>query len=154
MSPKANDKSTHHSVAVSGLRVISMCSFTRRDRVILTAGLSFGIGNLLVPTWSSYSASILHPPSLFCVWKAVTDRRFPLLLLSVFTYAGSNTALLGFLDSIIIILETPFLIAGIVCSLLNAILPDDPDSSILEMEEDADVEAGKEVELAEDSKRD
>lgn len=36
------------SVAVSGLKVISMCSFSRRDRMILAAGLSLGLGNLLV----------------------------------------------------------------------------------------------------------
>ncbi|SCZ88404.1 BZ3500_MvSof-1268-A1-R1_Chr10-2g02947 [Microbotryum saponariae] len=42
------------SVAVSGFRVLSYMSFTRRDRMILASALSLGLGNLLVPDWSSY----------------------------------------------------------------------------------------------------
>lgn len=42
------------SVMVSGVRVIAMNAFTRRDRIILTAAFSLGVGNLLIPTWSSY----------------------------------------------------------------------------------------------------
>lgn len=37
------------SVAVSGVRVLSYIRFTRRDRFILAAALSFGFGDLLVP---------------------------------------------------------------------------------------------------------
>ncbi|KAJ7253995.1 permease family-domain-containing protein [Mycena rebaudengoi] len=37
------------SVAVSGLRVLSFNQYTRRDRFVLSAALSFGIGDLLVP---------------------------------------------------------------------------------------------------------
>lgn len=37
------------SVAVSGLRVLSYIRFTRRDRFVLAAALSFGVGDLLVP---------------------------------------------------------------------------------------------------------
>ncbi|KAL8281041.1 hypothetical protein RQP46_006720 [Phenoliferia psychrophenolica] len=102
------------TVAVSGLKVISMCAFSRRDRMILASGLSLGLGNLLVDDWSSH----------------------------IFTYAGSNHALLGFLDALIIILETPFLIAGIVCSLLNALLPADPESLVQEAEDEDEVLAG------------
>ncbi|KAL8287462.1 hypothetical protein RQP46_003320 [Phenoliferia psychrophenolica] len=99
------------TVTVSGLKVLSMCSFSRRDRVILAAGLSFGLGNLLVSDWSSY----------------------------IFTYAGSNAALEGFLNALIIILSTPFLIAGIVCSLLNCTLPADPDSLVEEAAEEDEI---------------
>lgn len=59
------------TVAVSGLKVISYTPFSRRDRIILAAGLSLGFGNLLVPGWSSH----------------------------IFTYDGPNKALLGFLNS-------------------------------------------------------
>ncbi|KAM0753435.1 xanthine/uracil permease [Meredithblackwellia eburnea MCA 4105] len=116
------------TVAVSGLKVISMCKFTRRDRIILASGLSLGIGNLLVPDWSSY----------------------------IFTYSGDNHALLGFLDSIIIILETPFLIAGIICSLLNAILPhDEAETVVVDENDDESVTppAGKQSSDAEDLKQ-
>jgi hypothetical protein len=37
------------SVAVSGLRVLSYVKYTRRDRFILAAALSFGVGDLLMP---------------------------------------------------------------------------------------------------------
>lgn len=126
---------------VSGLRVIALTSFTRRDRVILAASLSLGVGNLLVPDWSSY----------------------------IFTYSGSNGALIGFYNSrkfyiivrnhffsrrlifwpsflsVIIILSTPFLIAGIVASLLNSTLPEDSDSIIEDVDVD-ELETGQSVE--------
>ena len=66
--------------------------------MVLAAALSFGLGGLLVDDWSSY----------------------------IFTYDGSNSALKGLFNSIVIVLSTPFLIAGIVASLLNAILPAEP----------------------------
>lgn len=37
------------SVAVSGVRVLSLVQLTRRDRFVLAAALSFGVGDLLVP---------------------------------------------------------------------------------------------------------
>jgi len=37
------------SVATSGIRVLSQIDFSRRDRFVLAAALSFGIGNLLKP---------------------------------------------------------------------------------------------------------
>ncbi|KPV72973.1 uncharacterized protein RHOBADRAFT_17422 [Rhodotorula graminis WP1] len=87
------------SVAVSGLKILSTASFSRRDRVILAAALSFGLTTMLVKDWTSY----------------------------IFTYKGGNAALKGFMNSLIIILSTPFLIAGIIASLLNATLPLDAD---------------------------
>lgn len=107
--------------------------------MILASALALGLGNLLVDDWSSY----------------------------IFTYDGGNTALKGFMNSIIIVsglllpsepqqlivtlgvqvLSTPFLIAGIVASLLNAILPADPDSPPTHSDEDGDelerIEAAK-----------
>lgn len=85
------------SVAVSGLKVISTVTFTRRSRFLLALSLGIGVGNLLVPTWFSY----------------------------IFTYPenGPNGALRGFLDSIEIVVETPFLICAVVGIIANFILP-------------------------------
>ncbi|KAJ7351182.1 xanthine/uracil permease [Mycena albidolilacea] len=84
------------SVAVSGLRVLSYVRFTRRDRFVLAAALSFGVGDLLVPgIFTHLFDGVNHP----------------------------NKALQGFFDSIMIVLSTPFLSAGIVAATLNLILP-------------------------------
>ncbi|PCH40682.1 xanthine/uracil permease [Wolfiporia cocos MD-104 SS10] len=103
------------SVAVSGIRVLSYNRFTRRDRFVLAAALSFGIGDLLVPDIFSYLFNgIKHP----------------------------NKGLQGLFDSITIILTTPFLISGIVAVVLNLILPqedtphDDDDVEVLDVEAD------------------
>ncbi|GAA5822184.1 hypothetical protein JCM3770_005077, partial [Rhodotorula araucariae] len=88
------------SVAVSGLKILSTADFSRRDRIILASALSIGLATLLVKDWANY----------------------------IFTYSGGNSALKGFYDSLIIILSTPFLIAGIIASLLNATLPADPEA--------------------------
>ncbi|KAL0950318.1 hypothetical protein HGRIS_010293 [Hohenbuehelia grisea] len=84
------------SVAVSGLRVLAYNRFTRRDRFILAAALSFGFGNLLAPGIFTHLFDGVDNP---------------------------NRGLQGLFDSITIVLETPFLSAGIVASLLNVIIP-------------------------------
>nr|AOR51835.1 xanthine uracil permease [Phaffia rhodozyma] len=84
------------SVATSGLRVLSMLKYTRRDRFILAASLSFGLGNLLVPTWTTY------------LFEGVTS---------------TNAALQGFLSSLIIVVSTPYLSCGVIGVILNLILP-------------------------------
>ncbi|CCL99902.1 uncharacterized protein FIBRA_01927 [Fibroporia radiculosa] len=86
------------SVAVSGVRVLSYVRFTRRDRFILAAALSFGLGDLLVPDIFTY---------LFDGVK------------------NANNGLQGLFSSITIILSTPFLVSGIVALVLNLILPDE-----------------------------
>ncbi|EKM51797.1 uncharacterized protein PHACADRAFT_177210 [Phanerochaete carnosa HHB-10118-sp] len=84
------------SVVVSGVRILSYCHFTRRDRFVLAAALSFGIGDLLVPSFLTFLfAGVQHP----------------------------NNALQGFFDSLTIVLSTPFLVAGIVAAVLNQVLP-------------------------------
>lgn len=68
------------SVAVSGIRVLSYIRFTRRDRFVLAAALSFGVGDLLVPgIFTHLFEGVDHP----------------------------NKGLQGFFDSITIILSTP-----------------------------------------------
>ena len=85
------------SVAVSGIRIISTVPFTRRNRFILTAALSLGIGAILVPKWFSY----------------------------VFTYKGDNQTKQGFFNAIILVTETGFAVTGFLSMFLNLILPED-----------------------------
>jgi xanthine/uracil permease len=84
------------SVVTSGIRVLSYTGFTRRDRFILAASLSVGFGNILAPEIFTHLFDGVNNPS---------------------------SGLRGFLDSITIVLSTPFLIAGIVAAVLNLILP-------------------------------
>lgn len=68
------------SVVVSGLRVLSYMDYTRRDRFILAAAMSFGIGDLLMPNVFTYLFDgVGHP----------------------------NAGLQGLFDSITIVLSTP-----------------------------------------------
>ena len=83
------------SVAVSGLSVLSKVPINRRNRFVLTSSLMFGFGTMLVPKWFAF----------------------------LFTYSGPNQALKGFLQSLEIVLETPFLLAGLVAMVVNLILP-------------------------------
>lgn len=68
------------SVAVSGVRVLSYVDFTRRDRFVLAAALSFGVGDLLVPG----------------IFEHLFDR-----------VVDPNRGLKGLFDSITIVLSTP-----------------------------------------------
>jgi NCS2 family nucleobase:cation symporter-2 len=84
------------SVAVSGISIIAKgVPFNRRNRFILTAGLALGYGATLVPTYFS----------------------------NVFSYSGDNKSLQGFLDAIVLIMETGLAVTAIVCMILNGILP-------------------------------
>ncbi|KAF8721811.1 hypothetical protein AX14_010182 [Amanita brunnescens Koide BX004] len=84
------------SVTVSGVRVISLNGFSRRERFVLGAALSVGIGNLLAPDIFTHLFDGVRNP---------------------------NSALSGFFSSITIVLSTPFLCAGVVACVLNLILP-------------------------------
>jgi uric acid-xanthine permease len=85
------------AVAVSGIRIISTVPFTRRNRFILTAAMSIGFGATLVPNWFSY----------------------------VFTYSGSNTALLGFFNAIVLVMETGFAVTAFLAVILNLMLAEE-----------------------------
>ncbi len=65
--------------------------FNRRNRFILTAGFALGYGATLVPTYFSH----------------------------VFKYSGDNKSLQGFLDAIVLVMETGFAVAAAVCMILN-----------------------------------
>ncbi|KAJ7206217.1 xanthine/uracil permease [Mycena rebaudengoi] len=101
------------SVAVSGLRVLSYNKYTRRDRFVLAAALSFGVGDLLGPGLFTHLFDEVNNP---------------------------NNALQGFFNSITIILSTPCVVlaAGIVAVILNLILPKEQPSN--DDKEDADLE--------------
>lgn len=80
------------SVAVSGISIIARgVPFTRRNRFILTAGLCLGYGATLVPSYF--------------------DR--------IFTYQGDNKSLRGFLDAIVLVMETGFCVTALICMILN-----------------------------------
>ncbi|OAX33087.1 hypothetical protein K503DRAFT_553680, partial [Rhizopogon vinicolor AM-OR11-026] len=105
------------SVVVSGLRVLSFVQYTRRDRFILAAALSFGVGDLLVPDIFNYLFDGVNNP---------------------------NNGLQGLFESISIVLSTPFLISGLVALTLNLLLPQDG-SQKDEVEESAEV--GQDLEI-------
>lgn len=84
------------SVAVSGISIIAKgVPFNRRNRFILTAGLALGYGATLVPNYFS----------------------------NVFSYQGDNKALQGFLEAIVLVMETGLAVTAIVCMILNGLLP-------------------------------
>lgn len=111
------------SVTVSGIRVLSYISFTRRDRFILAAALSFGIGDLLVPGIFTHLFDRVKSPS---------------------------GGLAGLFDSITIVLSTPFLISGIVAVILNQIIPVEV---LEAEPEEEDLEEGVEVHHAEKDRK-
>lgn len=95
--------------------MLSYIEFTRRDRFVLAAALSFGFADLLVPTIFTHLFDTVNHP---------------------------NKGLQGFFDSITIILTTPFLVAGVVAVVLNLILPqEDQEDDELAAAEVIDVEA-------------
>ncbi|EGN94967.1 hypothetical protein SERLA73DRAFT_60987 [Serpula lacrymans var. lacrymans S7.3] len=105
------------SVAVSGIRVLSYVRFTRRDRFVLAAALSFGIGDLIVPDVFTY------------LFDGVQN---------------ANVGLQGLFESITIVLSTPFLVSGIVAVILNLILPqegEEPEEVPEVLETDVEVQA-------------
>ncbi|KAI1074845.1 Xanthine/uracil permease [Whalleya microplaca] len=86
------------AVAVSGIAIITRgVPFTRRNRFILTAGLSIGYGATLVPNYFS----------------------------NVFSYSGDNKSLQGFLDAIELVMETGFTVTAFVSMILNLTLPEE-----------------------------
>ncbi|KAJ7758333.1 permease family-domain-containing protein, partial [Mycena metata] len=116
------------SVAVSGLRVLSFAQYTRRDRFVLAAALSFGIGDPLVPQLFTHLFDRVKNP---------------------------NSALQGFFDSITIVLSTPFLAAGIVGVILNIILPREPgERSTINDDTEGGDDAEKQLQLEEPARSD
>jgi xanthine/uracil permease len=91
------------SVAVSGIAIIARgVPFNRRNRFILTAGLALGYGATLVPNYFD----------------------------NVFSYKGDNKALHGFLDAIVLIMETGMAVTAVVCIILNIVLEDEVEGDV------------------------
>ncbi|KAL9936195.1 hypothetical protein V8E36_005037 [Tilletia maclaganii] len=96
------------AVATSGLAILAKVKFTRRTRFVVAAALGPGVGNMLLKDWFTY----------------------------FFTYTGSNAGLQGLIQSVQIIVQTPFLIAAIVGMAVNALLPlEEEDREIRDAEE-------------------
>ena len=93
------------AVAVSGIRIISTVPFTRRNRFILTASLSIGIGATLVPNWFAF----------------------------VFTYQGDNNAKQGFFNAIVLVMETGFAVTGFLALFLNLVLVEEIEDGAAEL---------------------
>ncbi|KAJ5214728.1 hypothetical protein N7449_001897 [Penicillium cf. viridicatum] len=87
------------SVAVSGLRIIGSVDPTRRNRFILTASFSIGMGVTLLPEWFTY----------------------------FFTYSGDNHALEGLINAVDLVMENGFAICALLGIFLNLFIPDEPD---------------------------
>lgn len=107
------------SVAVSGIAIITRgVPFNRRNRFILTAGLTIGYGATLVPTYFS----------------------------TVFTYSGSNKSLQGLIDAVELVMETGFAVTAFVTMFLNLVLPlEVEDTDEIEMVEDVATKRSKEA---------
>jgi xanthine/uracil permease len=87
----------YSTIAVAGIRVLGLATFTRRNRFLLTAALAFGFIDIVQPKWFS----------------------------QILNYSGSNVHLQGFEQGINLIVETPFIVAAVVGVFLNAVLPRD-----------------------------
>lgn len=94
------------AVAVAGMAIIARTPFNRRNRFILTAALSVGFGAILVPNWFSH----------------------------VFTYSGNNKALQGFLNAIVLVMETGFAVTALLAMFLNLTISEEleVDAKLLE----------------------
>jgi xanthine/uracil permease len=121
------------AVAVSGIRIISTIQFTRRNRFILTAGMTVGLGATLVPEYVSLSLLLFSILLKRCSWFSY-----------VFTYSGPNHALLGFYNAIVLVLETGFAVVAFINLVLNLVLPEEiedeetPELTANEVDEPAD----------------
>lgn len=101
------------SVLVSGMAILSKVPFNRRNRFVFTASLALGYGATLVPNWFSY------------VFKET-----------------SNKSLEGFLDAIVLVLETGFAVTALyvfpslcirLCLCLYILTPADNDINSVAM---------------------
>lgn len=103
------------NVVVSGVRILSMSKITRRDRFVVAAAFSFGIADMLVPGIFTHLFNGVDNPS---------------------------PGLQGLFDSITIILTTPFLVAGIVASIVNLILPEELEEEDMERSREEESDKG------------
>jgi uracil-xanthine permease len=93
------------AVAASGVRVLGYAKWTRRDRFIATASFALGLASLTVPNWFSY-----------------------IFRISDTTSSGVK----GLVQAIVLIVEEPYLIAGLLAVVLNATLQDEPEEEMVQ----------------------
>ncbi|KAE9374987.1 putative purine permease [Stipitochalara longipes BDJ] len=87
----------YSTIAVAGIRVLGLITWTRRNRFILTASLGIGFIDIVQPSWFS----------------------------QILDYSGSNVHLQGFEQGLNLIVETPFIVAAVIGVFLNLVLPRD-----------------------------
>ncbi|KAF9366663.1 hypothetical protein BGX34_011058 [Mortierella sp. NVP85] len=85
------------NVASSGMRILAFLKWTRRDRFIVSAAISLGLGVSLIPNALTHFVS----------------------------YNGTSSVLQGLADSVNIILSTGFCVGAIIAIVLNQLLPED-----------------------------
>lgn len=126
-------------MAVSGIRVLSYNKFTRRDRFVMAAALSFGFGNLLVPGIFEHLFDGVQNPS------AGLEGLFNSITIVLSTPCEFDPFLGGDVEEKLI-LYCVVLSAGICAVILNLLLPQEV--ALVEGEEDpdADVDVVEEVE--------
>lgn len=86
----------YSTIAVAGVRVLSLIPWTRRNRFILSTSLAIGFVDIVQPSWFD----------------------------QVLGYDGGNVRLAGFLQGVNLIVETPFIIAAVIAVFLNLLLSD------------------------------
>ncbi|KAF2090426.1 putative purine permease [Saccharata proteae CBS 121410] len=87
----------YSTIAVAGIRVLALISWTRRNRFILSTSLAIGFIDIVQPSWFN----------------------------QVLDYSGPNVHLSGFLQGVNLIVETPFIIAAVIGVFLNLLLPEE-----------------------------
>ncbi|KAK4634064.1 Putative purine permease [Fulvia fulva] len=90
------------TIAISGMRILASIPWTRRNRFILSASFGLGLLDIVTPEWFS----------------------------QVLAYSGPNVQLMGFLEGVNLIVETPFILTMLVAVLLNLIMPRDKRDSL------------------------
>ncbi|CAO3569397.1 unnamed protein product [Mortierella alpina] len=85
------------NVASSGMRILAFLKWTRRDRFIVSAAISLGLGVSLIPNALTHFLS----------------------------YSGTSTIVAGLVDSVNIILSTGFCVGAIIAIVLNQLLPEE-----------------------------
>ena len=85
------------TIAISGMRILATIAWSRRNRFILAASFGLGLLDIVTPEWFS----------------------------QVLSYDGSNVHLMGFLEGVNLLVETPFILTMISAVVLNSIMPRD-----------------------------
>ena len=118
------------------MRVLSYAEFTRRDRFVLAAALSFGLGDLLVPGIFTHLFDGVENPSsgLQGLFNSIT-----ITFSTPCTSLSSSSSPLRRSSSRLTSVEA-VLAAGIVASLLNIILPREMEESAPGVDEEESCE--------------